>query len=137
MAENGSSTEELTPKQVQAVQALMTCPTITKAAKAAEVGERTLHTWLGEPAFRAALNRAESQALDDAARHLVSLAEKALSVVADIMNNKKTSATVRLRAAGVILDQLLKLYELRNLAQRVELLERQVQREADTESLFD
>lgn len=115
---------ELTTKQRRAIAALLTERTIGQAARVADVGERTLHTWLSDSDFRAALVIEEGEAIDAATRRLIALQDAAVDVFADILDNPKIKATTRLRAAQGVLDYLLKLRELRNLEQRLAELER-------------
>ena len=69
------ATEQLTPKQHQAVSALLSCKTVDAAAVAVGVHIRTLFRWLAEPAFRTALSAAESELIDSALRRLLGLQE--------------------------------------------------------------
>ena len=124
MAANGNPAE-LTTRQRRAIAALLAARNVQAAAKQAAVGERTLHRWLTEPAFTAALRQAEGQALDAAARRLVGLADGAISVVVSVIMAKETGPAVKLRAAGMVLDSLLKLRELATLEARVVALEAQ------------
>ena len=112
----------LTPKQRRAIAALLSCPTIVEAAQLAECGERTLYTWLDDPAFRTELRAAEDAVVDTAVRALATAGGKAVSALADLVENG--NAPVRLKAADAILNHLLKLRELRNLEGRITELER-------------
>lgn len=120
MATNGN----LKTKQHKAIAALLSAKDVQSAAQQAGVGERTLHRWLDEdPEFKAALREAEGRAIDDAVRRLVGATNSALSVVMVIMLDAKNPASVRLRAAISILDQMVKLVELNNFEQRIARLE--------------
>ncbi len=115
---------ELTTKQRRAIAALLTAKSIGDAAHIADVGERTLHTWLADSDFRAALAIEEGAAIDAATRRLIALQDKAVDVFAGILDDVAAKGTTRLRAAQGVLDYLLKLRELRNLEQRLAELER-------------
>ncbi len=115
--------KELTPKQAQALRSLLAKPSIGEAAKDAGVTSRTLYRWLDEPAFRQALTQAEDQAINAATRRLVGISEVAVAVIASIMADRNVHAGTRLRAAQAVLDNLLKLVELRNLSERIAALE--------------
>ena len=120
MADSGS---DLTPKQARAVQALLTAKSIGDAAQAATVGERTLGRWLTEPTFRAELSRAEGELLDCATRRLLQLQGKSIATFEAVLDDQEASLALRLRAAGQVLDYLMRLRELRNLESRLLALE--------------
>ena len=119
---NGIGTE-LSPKQHTAINALLAQSGIDSAAKQAGVTQRTLYRWLDEPAFRLVLNSATDKALDAASRGLVRLTEKAIRTVEAVLDDSELHPATRLRAADLVLANVLKLFELRMLAQRVAQLE--------------
>lgn len=120
MADNGT---DLTPRQQRTVAALLAARNVREAAKQVKVPERTVYTWLNEPRFRAALYEAEGHLIDSATRRLLAHQDVALTVILHIMADKENAASVRLKAAQAVLDQLLKLRELRNVEQRLTSLE--------------
>lgn len=119
MDKNGS----LSRKQRRAIRALLVKPTIELAAKEAQIGATTLYTWLREDNFRQALTEAESAAIDTASRRLVGLAEKAIETIETILDNAVLHPAIRLRASELILSNMLRLVELRNIEQRLSALE--------------
>jgi hypothetical protein len=135
MARSGTRTEDegedaidgLTPQQTRALAALLAARDIQSAAADAGVGLRTLKRWLTEPAFQAALRQAEKDAIGLAVRRLAGVADTAVRVVLSIMADKTVSASVRLRAALGVLEQLVKLRELAELEDRIEAVEAQLQ----------
>lgn len=112
----------LTPKQQRAIRALLEHKSVGKAAESIGVGERTLFRWLADPAFRQALTEAESDLLDAATRRLLTLQESAISTLEQVLAASDNDS-VRLRAASVVLDHLLKLRELRDVERRLTALE--------------
>jgi transposase len=120
MADNGT---ELTTRQQRTIAALLAARNVREAAKQVKVPERTVYTWLAEPAFRAALYEAEGHLIDAATRRLLHHQDVALTVILTIMADRDNPAGVRLRAAQSVLEQLLKLRELRNVEQRLTALE--------------
>jgi hypothetical protein len=120
-----SKIESLPANQRRAVRALLTKQTIEGAAKFANVGESSLYRWLADDSFRSALIEAEGDVLDSATRRLVGLSEAAIAVITQLLIDREAPAMVRLRAAECVLGHMLKLVELRNLAQRLEALEQQ------------
>ena len=70
-----NSTDGLTPKQEQAIVALLNEPTVTRAARALGVNDRTLYRWLDDPTFSGAYRRARRR------RRAAELARDACGVV--------------------------------------------------------
>lgn len=122
MATKGNPEELTTPKR-RAIAALLSTRNVLEAARAAHVGERTLHRWLCEPVFRAAVLEAEGAAIDQAARRLIGMQDGAIDTLSELLDDVGTPAAVKLRTAQAILDYLLRLRELRNVEQRLTDLE--------------
>jgi len=115
--------EKLNTNQRRAIAALLTSKSIKAAAELADVGERTLYRWLTLPEFRTELSQHEGATIDQAARRLVELGEKAIDELESILGNTQAAEGLKLRAAQTVLDYLLKLRELRNIEQRLTELE--------------
>ena len=122
MAENGA----LSPKQKKAIAALMQAKDTRAAALACKVGERTLYRWLQCPAFQAELKRAGQASIDAAIRRLSALTGQACDVLESEMADQETPASVRVRAADIVLSRLLNLKELCDLEARISKLEEEV-----------
>jgi DNA mismatch repair ATPase MutS len=119
-----ATVDGLTPKQHKALAALLSEPTVTAAAGKVGIGERTLHTWLREPAFDEAYTAARHDAVGLAVgrlQHATGLAVDALVEVLDIRTLAR--AGVRVAAAKVILDYALRFRELDELESRIAQLE--------------
>lgn len=116
-------TQKVTPRQKRAVEALLTTPSLTEAASVAGVSRKTLYKWLRQPAFQQTLQQAEADALAALQRRLVRLGATAGDVLEAAMGPEEEMRH-RLRAAGLVLDNLLRLRELVELAERVEALEK-------------
>ena len=127
MTENAT----LTPRQLRAVNALLTHPTVTAAAVVLGVAPSTLYRWLSEPLFRAALAQAEGEAVAAAGRRLATLAENALDELARAMSDPLTPAPTRVRAAESILMNLLKYREIVTFETRLTDLEREMRGETN------
>lgn len=115
--------KDLSPIQAKTITALLSERSIAAAARQAGVGVATLYRWFDDPIFSKRLTAAEGQAIDAAARSLVGMAEKALEAVAGVLNDPAAHPATRLRAAEVVLNNLLKMVELRNLERRIKALE--------------
>lgn len=123
MAGNGTQQKS---RQAKMIVALLDPRHRTQEAACAAVGvpERTLQNWLKNPDFVAALRQAEGAAIDESVRRLVSVSAAADATIVSIMADKDNSPGVRLRAAGMVKDQLIGLRTLRNIEQRLAALER-------------
>src|SRR5918999_79348 len=95
--------QALSPKQRAAVEALLATGEVAAAAQAAGVSRATLHRWLREPAFLAAVRDAEARALDDLSRLLVRLGRTAAATLAKAMGDASTPWATRVRAADAAL----------------------------------
>lgn len=115
--------DTLTPKQRRAIAALLAQPSIAAAARAVGVGRMTLNRWLGNADFRAALAEAEATYVDESLRNLVRTCNQAVSVLEDVMSDPKATASVKVRAAASVLDNLLKLREHVDFDARIRRLE--------------
>lgn len=118
--------ENVTPKQRIAIASLVATGNAREAAKAAGVAPKTLYVWLSQTAFKRELRASEEQALEEFSRALVSLAELTTQALRDGLQDE--SMTVRLRAAGMVLDGVLRVRELLTLEQRITELERAYER---------
>ena len=113
----------LSTKQRKAVEALLATGEVSAAAREAGVSRATLHRWLKEPAFLAAVREAEARALDDLSRLLVRLGRTAAATLAKAMAEPSAPWATRVRAADAALGRLLQLRELATLEARVAALE--------------
>ena len=120
--------ENLTPRQRKAVEALLTCCDTSQAAEAAGVSRETVYRWMREPAFREALQEATREALEGLSRELVRLGVKAVQALVEVLDGPEAAAA-RVRAADVILGRLLQARELIDMETRLAELERKAKHE--------
>ena len=114
----------LSPVQRRAVAALVVCKTQRAAAASVGIAERTLARWLIDGNFQAELSRAEGEVIAEAVRELLGLASSAVGCLRDTLDDKELSAGVRIRAAALALDALLRLREWASIEKRLSELER-------------
>lgn len=114
----------LTPKQAQAVEALLQGQPMARAAAAAAVNERTLRRWVREPVFRAALLEARREAFGQAVGLTQRYAPVAVATLVKVMNDASAPASAKVTAAAVVLKFGREGIELDDLAGRVDALER-------------
>lgn len=119
MAQDGT----LSPTQRRAVDALMASRNVADAAKVAGVGLRTLWRWMKQPAFMAALNQAQADALNTTIRLLSVSSVDAVNVLTDTMKDEAATDGARLRAADVMLSRLVALKQTVDFETRLVALE--------------
>ena len=115
--------DALSPNQEKAILALLQEPTIAKAAKAAQVGHRTLIRWLTQDDFGRAYRKARREAFGHAIALTQHYAPLAVNTLATLMADKSTPAHARVSAASTLLKFGREGIELDDLAARVEALE--------------
>lgn len=113
----------LTPKQAAALAALLAGRTATEAARAAGCSLRTLARWKAEPFFVAELRAGEAELIGAALRGLSVLARPAADTLGRVLADDGAPVGVKLRAAQIVLDSLLRLREAVDLEARVAALE--------------
>jgi hypothetical protein len=119
-----ATVDGLTPKQHKALAALLSEPTVILAAAKARVGERTLHTWLHEPAFDAAYTAARHDAVALAVGRLQNVSGSAVDALVEILNIRiPAPAAVRVTAAKAIIEYAIRFRELDELESRIAQLE--------------
>lgn len=125
----GAPTAGLTAGQERAIIALMAEPSIAKAARSANVGERTLHTWLGDPGFSKAYREARRRAFAQAIALTHKMAAAAVQTLAKVMIDPTAPHAAKVSAATSLLRFSRESIELDDLAARLEDLERRVREE--------
>lgn len=120
----GMRGHRLEAKQEAAILALLSQPSIARAAEAAKVGLRTLHRWINEDeAFIAAYRRARR----DVFGHAVALTQRYAAVAVQTLARVMTDATAphasRVSAATALLRFGREGIELEDLEERVKALE--------------
>jgi hypothetical protein len=93
---------QLTPKQLAAVRALLASDSLTDAAEASGVRERTLQRWLEQPSFVAAYYAAGRAQLAQSLQRLRGLTGDAVEVLRVSLSDP--DPLVRIRAAAAILQ---------------------------------
>jgi len=112
----------LTAKQSRAIGCLLTCRTAGDAAKKAGVSEKTIFTWMKLDTFRAALNDASRETIDNASRRLMQGQGEALDALSALIK-KGRNESVRRAAAVDWLNITLKYKDLNDIEERLTALE--------------
>ena len=108
-------------KREQAIAALLEHSTITAAATAVGISEKTLRRWLAEPAFQAEYRAAREQAVRMAVGRLHGLLSTATETLQRAMSCG--TPTTEVRAAIAVIEHAFKGTDLIDLADRVAALE--------------
>jgi hypothetical protein len=117
-------TDEISPRQLAAIGALLSCDSQIEAAEKVKVNPRTLRRWMGEDPFRRELGRQRSRLITDALNVLAAASNDAAAVLRSVANNGRSAPAPRVAAARAILDFAAGLDERSSLLERVEELER-------------
>src|ERR1035438_2889758 len=120
MAGNGKN---LSPKQEEAILALLTTTNVEQAARAAKVGPRTLYRWQQEPEFDRAYRKARRDAFGQGTARLQQASGAAVSSILKIMVDQHAAASTKLRAADMVLTHGAKAIEIEDIEARVAALE--------------
>jgi hypothetical protein len=120
-----ATVDGLTPKQHKALAALLSEPTVKAAAANVGIGERTLHTWLREPAFDEAYTDARHEAVHLAVGRLQNATGVAVDALIEVLDTAYTPApaAVRVSAAKAIIEYAIRFRELDELENRIAQLE--------------
>jgi hypothetical protein len=101
---------------------------IKDAAAEVECGERTAHTWLADPGYRALIAELRHRMLDGAVGRLADATNAAVSTLRDLLGDD--NGNTRLRAATTILDAVVRLREHVEIDARILRLEQDAATEA-------
>jgi len=116
----------LTVKQVIAADAIVSGKTMTDAAKAAGVTNKTLWSWRHTPQFMSVVNRKLQERTDMTGTQGVGLVPACLHVLQTIMNSPTSEDADRIRAAKVIMDSANAYQEQREMEVTIARLERRL-----------
>jgi len=119
MADTGG----LSWREARLVAALLVSPSVSAAAAAAGVSERSASRYLARPRVRAELAVQQSGALGHVAARLVLAMGESVEVLRSVQSDKAVSASARVAAARALLASGLQLAELVALSERVAQLE--------------
>jgi hypothetical protein len=115
---------KLTHKQDEAIIALLTHRSTEEAARAVNVGVRTLYRWVKDADFEYGLRAARRTAFSQSVARLQQMCSAAVSTLGKVMVDPATPAATKVRAADSILDHSAKAIEIEDIEVRVTELER-------------
>lgn len=112
----------LSERKRRAIAVLLTTPSVAAAARASNIGERTLRRWLSDPDFRGTYSDASRELLHESIGRLRATAGEAVTTLSEALRDDQSA--VRVRAALGILDLAIKV-DADGIVRRVAALERQ------------
>jgi len=115
----------VTTKQKLAIASLLTGATQDQAGAAAGVKSRQVRRWLKKQEFRAELHRAESEAVEAAARTVATGAKDAVDLLRAVIEDPSATVTERTRAADRLLSHLPTLRVLGSIESRLAAAEQE------------
>ncbi len=118
------SRQKLSLKQEEAIIALLTNRSTEEAARAINLGIRTLYRWLKDPDFNAGFRAARRNAFSQSIARLQQMCSAAVSTLGKVMVDPATPAATKVRAADSILNHSAKAIEIEDIEARVTELER-------------
>lgn len=125
---NVASRNALRPRQVAALEILVSGGNMTEAAKAAGISPRTLERWLTRPEFSGTLQAMQTTMLKSITSRLTGLAGKAVDTLAELLSGEGVSDAIKARVAVAALDSVMKWHQGMALEERLATLEKEVTR---------
>ena len=98
------ATAALTPRQEEAIAALLTGASVQAAAKRVEIGRTTLYRWLKDETFLTAYQEARRQTMAWVPGRLQRLVGKAVYTLEHIPDDPEAPAPARVSAARTVLE---------------------------------
>lgn len=108
------------------ISALLSEPTISKAAEKCGLSQRQIYERMKEGGFKQEYRQAKRSVLESVANTLQSRLTTAVETAIQIMQDSENSPQTRLNACNLIFNQCQKLTETVDIINRVETLEMQV-----------
>jgi hypothetical protein len=119
--------DNLKPREKQFCQAVLTRD-VKNAATECGISETTAHRWIRRDDIQAAIGELEADALEMISRRLLLLADGAAAVLDAVLSDPAAKPGDRLRAADLVLSNLLRVRELVDIESRLSALEAQNER---------
>jgi DNA-binding transcriptional MerR regulator len=108
-------------KQETFIAAMLSLPTITAAARAAGVTDRTARLWMKQPLIQEAYRAARKEVFDEVLEGLRDCAKEAIDTLRT--NLTALEPAVQVRAAHIILTQSIQVHKIEQLEARIQELE--------------
>ena len=113
---------KLNPKKTIFVETIIAGGTITEAAAAAGIGNTQSHKWLNS-GLRDFIDKIRKETFEASLQKLEKQLSAAVDTMQSMMTDTETPPPQRLGAAKTIIEQAIKLFELRDIEKRISALE--------------
>lgn len=113
----------MTQKKIQALAALLMCPTARAAAQKAGIDERTLRRYQRDPEFQAEYRKRCAEMLESATDKAKSGLPPAVERLSAIVMDDEQQPREQIAAARAVLEYGLRLIEANDIEQRLRALE--------------
>lgn len=108
---------------------ILTGSSVVDAAAEAKVSRGTVYSWLDQPRFVLALNDAKTAAMERLSLSLAALGDKAIKTLDAAMDDPEAGASVKIRAADIVINRILALREMVEFENRLNNLEIAISRQ--------
>lgn len=125
---HGKNNSRRTRREELAISNLLSFPTISQAATATRINEKTLRRWLAQPLFARRFRSAKRALLDQATDTLLRNADQCAQVLVGVAINRKAMASARVRAAVKSLELVIKAVAISEIEERLSAIETTLQR---------
>ena len=115
--------DRLSTRQRRFIASLLSASSIREAAEAAELSEPTAYRYLAVGGVKRELARRQEAILSQVGARMVSDAMVARDALLLVIGNDEVAPGTRVRACQVVLDVVLRMYEVLSLSERVRQLE--------------
>lgn len=126
----------LTEKEEAVLAALLSSPTIKQAAAQCKVSETTIWRYLQNPAFMEEYRSARRRVVEHAVCKLQQDAGAATAVLLEVAKDKDATASARISAARIILEQSIRAIERDEFEARLARIEKYLERKSQEEPLL-
>ena len=116
---------QLTDRQLKVIPIIVSSPTYTDGCKKARLNRATFYQWLKQPEFKAELDRQRNEIVEAAFGMIAANIEKAVSTLVGLLDTK--DERVKRLTANDIIGHFLKHKELKDLEERIERIEEQLE----------
>ncbi len=127
MSKNDGPAFVFRPNQLNALQVLASGGNAAEAAVAAGVAVRTVERWITGKEFKKALSTTQTEVLNSIASKLVALAKTSVESLSEILSDKETSRSIKVRVAVAALEAAVKWRQAVALEERVAAVEEVLQ----------
>lgn len=120
MITNNDKSNRLKPNQRNLIPYLIAC-SVNEACRQSGRSTSTVHRWLKQPEFRAALKQAQDEAFSEGIIRIKSNVTKAVDVLVELLESEDNQ--IKIRAAENVIEYAVKLSHNDELEKRISSLE--------------